>query len=65
MEATPNAGPARSKLELLESARMLKQKGYNIFATAGTHRFFEENGNRITFKNHISLPLFSKPDLSV
>jgi carbamoyl-phosphate synthase large subunit len=36
-------GPARSKLELLNSARELIKKGYNLYATAGTHRFFEEN----------------------
>ncbi|MFC0876883.1 carbamoyl-phosphate synthase (glutamine-hydrolyzing) large subunit [Saccharicrinis sp. FJH2] len=52
-----SSGPARSKLELLESARMLKQKGYNIFATAGTHRFFEENGVEST---HLHWP--DEPD---
>ncbi len=39
-----SSGPARSKIELLSSAKMLKDKGYNIFATGGTHRFFSENG---------------------
>ena len=29
---------------MLNSARMLKQRGINIFATEGTHRFFHENG---------------------
>jgi carbamoyl-phosphate synthase large subunit len=38
-----SSGPARSKLELLNSARELIKKGYNLYATAGTHRFFEEN----------------------
>ncbi len=38
-----SSGPARSKIELLNSARELIKKGYNLYATAGTHRFFEEN----------------------
>ncbi|TAJ13236.1 carbamoyl-phosphate synthase (glutamine-hydrolyzing) large subunit [Marinilabiliaceae bacterium JC017] len=38
-----SSGPARSKLELLNSARMLKERGYNLFATSGTHKFFAEN----------------------
>jgi len=39
-----SSGPSRSKVELLKSARLLKEKGYNIFATEGTHRFLYENG---------------------
>jgi carbamoyl-phosphate synthase large subunit len=39
-----SSGPSRSKIELLNSARMLKEKGYSIFATEGTHKFFTENG---------------------
>ncbi len=39
-----SSGPARSKLEMLESARLLAEKGYNLFASGGTHRFLEENG---------------------
>ncbi|WP_297088357.1 carbamoyl-phosphate synthase (glutamine-hydrolyzing) large subunit [uncultured Draconibacterium sp.] len=39
-----SSGPSRGKLELLNSARMLVEKGYNIFATEGTHKFFRENG---------------------
>ncbi len=39
-----SSGPSRGKLELLESAKMLKEKGYNIFATEGTHRYFTDNG---------------------
>ncbi|HKJ42889.1 MAG TPA: carbamoyl-phosphate synthase (glutamine-hydrolyzing) large subunit [Sunxiuqinia sp.] len=39
-----SSGPARSKLEMLNSARLLVSKGYNIFATEGTHRFLRENG---------------------
>ncbi|MBS2211691.1 carbamoyl-phosphate synthase (glutamine-hydrolyzing) large subunit [Carboxylicivirga mesophila] len=43
-----SSGPARSKLELLQSARMLKERGYNLFATGGTHKFFAENGVETT-----------------
>lgn len=39
-----SSGPSRGKIELLQSARMLKEKGFNIFATEGTHRFFTDNG---------------------
>nr|WP_321347099.1 carbamoyl-phosphate synthase (glutamine-hydrolyzing) large subunit [uncultured Draconibacterium sp.] len=39
-----SSGPSRGKLELLNSARMLVEKGYNIFATEGTHKFFRDNG---------------------
>jgi carbamoyl-phosphate synthase large subunit len=39
-----SSGPARSKVELLESARLLKQKGFNLFATGGTHKFLMDNG---------------------
>jgi carbamoyl-phosphate synthase large subunit len=39
-----SSGPTRSKIELLESARMLEEKGLAIFATGGTHDFFIKNG---------------------
>lgn len=39
-----SSGPSRSKIELLNSARMLKNKGYAIFSTEGTSKFFTENG---------------------
>ncbi len=39
-----SSGPSRGKVELLQSAQLLKSKGYNIFATEGTHRFFADNG---------------------
>jgi carbamoyl-phosphate synthase large subunit len=38
-----SSGPMRSKVELLQSARMLVAKGYNLFATEGTYRFFRDN----------------------
>ncbi|RIJ50232.1 carbamoyl-phosphate synthase (glutamine-hydrolyzing) large subunit [Maribellus luteus] len=39
-----SSGPSRGKLELLNSARMLVERGFNIFATEGTHKFFRDNG---------------------
>jgi carbamoyl-phosphate synthase large subunit len=39
-----SSGPSRSKIELLQSARMLQERGYNLFATEGTHKFLAENG---------------------
>ncbi|MCE1201627.1 MAG: carbamoyl-phosphate synthase (glutamine-hydrolyzing) large subunit [Bacteroidia bacterium] len=39
-----SSGPMRSKTELLQSARMLVNKGLPIYATGGTHRFLSENG---------------------
>jgi carbamoyl-phosphate synthase large subunit len=39
-----SSGPSRGKIELLTSAKMMRDRGYNIFATEGTHRFFTENG---------------------
>jgi len=38
-----SSGPARSKMELLNSARMLVQRGIPLFATGGTHRYFQDN----------------------
>lgn len=39
-----STGNAKQKAEMLEAAKLLAEKGYNIFATGGTHRFLEENG---------------------
>lgn len=39
-----SSGPAKSKVELLSSAKKLQQKGYNLYTTGGTHDFLEENG---------------------
>jgi carbamoyl-phosphate synthase large subunit len=38
-----SSGPIISKIALLESARLLVQSGYTIYATQGTHRFFAEH----------------------
>ncbi len=39
-----SSGPVRGKIELLASARMLKERDFTIYATGGTHHFFQENG---------------------
>ena len=39
-----SSGPAHAKTELLNSARMLKERGFTIYATGGTHDFFHTNG---------------------
>ena len=38
-----SSGPMRSKTELLESARLLVEQKYHLFATKGTHDFFKKN----------------------
>lgn len=43
-----STGPAKSKVELLEAARLLDQKGYEIYATGGSHKFLAENGVKST-----------------
>lgn len=43
-----STGDARSKIELLNSARMLRDKGYNLFATRGSAQFLEDNGIHAT-----------------
>ena len=39
-----SSGGAKQKAALLDSAKLLVQKGYDLFATDGTHRFLTENG---------------------
>jgi carbamoyl-phosphate synthase large subunit len=43
-----SSGPSRSKIELLKSAQMMQERGYNLFATEGTHRFLQDNGVKNT-----------------
>ncbi len=38
-----SSGKAKEKAQLLDSAKMLSAKGYNLFATEGTYRFLIEN----------------------
>ena len=39
-----STGTPKQKVAMLDAAKMLASKGYNLFATGGTHRFLEENG---------------------
>lgn len=39
-----STGPMRSKVELVNSCKLLSEKGYNLFATHGTAQFLEMNG---------------------
>jgi carbamoyl-phosphate synthase large subunit len=39
-----STGPMRSKVELVNSCKLLTEKGYNLFATRGTAQFLEMNG---------------------
>jgi carbamoyl-phosphate synthase large subunit len=39
-----STGPARSKVELLSSARALRERGHKIYATRGTQLFLENAG---------------------
>jgi carbamoyl-phosphate synthase large subunit len=43
-----SSGPTRSKVELLKSAGMLTEKGYKLFGTEGTARFFRDNNIECT-----------------
>jgi carbamoyl-phosphate synthase large subunit len=39
-----STGPARSKVELLNSARALQEKGHTLYATRGTQKFLKNAG---------------------
>jgi carbamoyl-phosphate synthase large subunit len=43
-----STGPMRSKVELVESCRLLSEKGYNLFATKGTADFLKMNNIEAT-----------------
>ena len=43
-----STGAAKSKVDLLESSRMLQKKGYEIYATAGTATFLNAHGINTT-----------------
>ncbi|MCD8136829.1 MAG: carbamoyl-phosphate synthase (glutamine-hydrolyzing) large subunit [Parabacteroides gordonii] len=38
-----STGTPKQKVAMLDAAKMLAAKGYNLYATGGTHRFLEEN----------------------
>lgn len=39
-----STGMAKQKVAMLDAAKLLTSKGYNLYATGGTHRFLKENG---------------------
>ena len=39
-----STGDARQKADMLSAARLLRQKGYSLYATGGTSRYLSENG---------------------
>ena len=39
-----STGTTKQKADMLEAAQLLYQKGYNLFATGGTHQFLTDNG---------------------
>ena len=39
-----STGTLKQKVDMLQAARALKEKGYNIFATGGSSKFLTENG---------------------
>ena len=39
-----STGAARQKVDMLQAAKALKKKGYNLYATGGTSKFLTENG---------------------
>lgn len=39
-----STGGAKQKAEMLEAARILRNHGYNLFATSGTSKYLTENG---------------------
>ena len=51
-----STGTAKQKVDMLDAARMLKKKGYNLFATGGTSRFLTENGIENTLVHWPSEP---------
>jgi carbamoyl-phosphate synthase large subunit len=43
-----STGPMRSKVEMINSCRMMAEKGYNLFATKGTADFLQMNNIQAT-----------------
>jgi carbamoyl-phosphate synthase large subunit len=43
-----STGPAKDKVEILPAAKLLSEKGYQLFATLGSADFFRSNGVEVT-----------------
>ena len=46
-----STGTVKDKADLLESVRKLKEMGYELYATGGTHKFLEQNGIKTMMLN--------------
>ena len=46
-----STGTPKQKADMLDAARLLEEKGYQLYATGGTHRFLTENGIKSTRVN--------------
>ncbi|MDD4661089.1 MAG: carbamoyl-phosphate synthase (glutamine-hydrolyzing) large subunit, partial [Massilibacteroides sp.] len=46
-----STGTPKQKVDMLDAARLLEEKGYSLYATGGTHRFLAENGIKSTKVN--------------
>ena len=46
-----STGPSKSKAELLESCKLLAEKGFNLFATKGTAEFLAKNNLKASVLN--------------
>lgn len=46
-----STGTVKDKADLLESVRKLKEMGYELYATGGTHKFLEQNSIKTTMLN--------------
>ena len=46
-----STGTPKQKVDMLDAARLLEEKGYQLYATGGTHRFLTENGIKSTRVN--------------
>ena len=46
-----SSGPLKSKVDLLDIAKKMHEKGFTVYATEGTHKFFVENGLNSTLLN--------------
>jgi carbamoyl-phosphate synthase large subunit len=43
-----STGPAKDKVEILPAAKLLAEKGYQLYATMGSADFFRSNGVEVT-----------------
>lgn len=58
-----STGTPKQKVDMLEAARMLQKKGYDIFATGGSSKFLTENGvenTRVYWPSEEDIPRHSR-----